>query len=164
MEHQKHNIRNPFAGNDNYRCFGCDPGNPIGLHLQFVLEGEEVAATWDPRVEFEGYPGVIHGGIQATLVDEIGAWYVYVVLGTAGLTKSLSVSYQKPALSQEGPYTVRATGERDGQRRAVIHVTLENASGEICSTAECEYVVFSEEIARKRFFFPGREAFLSSDG
>ena len=159
MEHQHEKVRNPFAGLDDYQCFGCDPDNPIGLKLQFVRSGETISARWEPRADLEGYPGVVHGGIQATLVDEIGAWYVYAVLGTAGVTKSLNIEYKKPALLDEGPFTVRGSGERSGKREARIHVTLENGSGETCAVAECIYMVFSEEIARKRFSFPGRDAF-----
>jgi uncharacterized protein (TIGR00369 family) len=159
MKHQRQIVRNPFAGNENYQCFGCDPHNPIGLKLQFTRTGNEISATWEPRADLEGYPGIIHGGIQATLIDEIGAWYVYSVLGTAGVTRGLNITYQQPALTAEGPFTIRGTGERDGKRQVRIHVTLENSSGEICAIAECLYVVFSEEIARKRFSFPGKEAF-----
>lgn len=163
MEHQDKIVRNPFAGLDNYQCFGCDPDNRIGLKLQFTRSGDTISALWEPRPDLEGYPGVVHGGIQATLVDEIGAWYVYAVLGTAGVTKSLNIEYKKPALLSDGPFTVRGSGKLDGKRQARIRVTLENASGETCATAECLYIVFKEEIARKRFSFPGKEAFISSE-
>ena len=160
MEHQRKIIRNPFAGVESYQCFGCDPHNPIGLKLQFVLKNDEVTATWEPRPDLEGYPGVIHGGIQATLADEIGAWYVYAVYATAGVTQSLEIQYKRPALVSDGPFTIRARGERDGDRQARIHVTLESASDEVCAEAECVYVLFSEAVARKRFLFPGKDAFF----
>ena len=160
MDDKKRPILNPFAGIGSYCCFGCDPHNPIGLKLKFVLRDDEVTTTWEPRPDLEGYPGVIHGGIQATLADEIAAWYVYAVYETAGVTKSLEIQYKRPALRADGPFTIRARGERDGDRHARIHVTLENASGEVCAETECVYVIFSEAVARKRFSFPGKEAFF----
>lgn len=163
MDHNKRRILNPFAEKGEYLCFGCDPHNPIGLKLQFVLSGEEVSAVWEPRPDLEGYPGLIHGGIQATLADEIGVWYVYTVFGTAGATESLEIKYKRPALRADGPFTIRARGERDGRRHVRIHVTLENASGEVCTEAECVYIVFSEVVARRRFDFPGKEAFFDPD-
>jgi uncharacterized protein (TIGR00369 family) len=159
MKHQQEIVRNPFAGLDDYQCFGCDPHNPIGLKLQFTRTGDAVSTVWAPRADLEGYPGVVHGGIQATLADELGAWYVYAILGTAGVTKSLTMEYKQPAFTHEGPFTIRGTGERNGRREARIHVSIENVSGEICALGECLYAVFSEEIARKKFFFPGKEAF-----
>ena len=66
-------INNVFA-KDDYHCFACSPTNEIGLRLHFFEEGDYVQAEWKPSKEYEGYPGTIHGGIQSTLLDEIGAW------------------------------------------------------------------------------------------
>jgi len=163
MDHNERRILNPFAGEGQYQCFGCDPHNPIGLKLQFVLSGDEVTATWIPRPDLEGYPGMIHGGIQATLADEIGIWYVYAVYETAGITKSLEIQYRRPAMVADGPFTIRARGEREGNRYAHIHVTLLSAAGDLCAEAECVYVLFSEAMARRRFSFPGKEAFFDQN-
>lgn len=156
-------IRNPYAGNPDYNCFGCDPGNPIGLKLEFSLADQAVFTTWSPRNDLEGYPGVVHGGIQATIADELAAWYVYAVLGTAGVTKDMQLSYLKPALTSQGPFDIRATGVRDGERRAVVEVELRNNAGELCTTATCLYALFTEELARRRFGFPGRDAFVDPE-
>jgi len=163
MEHQLRAIRNPFKDLDRYHCFGCDPDSPIGLKLEFARDGDAVVAKWEPRADLEGYPGVIHGGIQATLADEIGGWFIYAVLGTAGVTRSLSMRYKKPALTEEGPFSIRATGSAKDKRSAQIHVELINASGAVCTTAECDYAIFPEDVARKRLFFPGREAFYAPE-
>ncbi len=163
MDHNERRILNPFAGLGSYQCFGCDPHNPIGLKLQFVLRDDEVIATWAPRPDLEGYPGFIHGGIQATLADEIGAWYVYAVYATVGITKSLEIHYKRPALVSAGPFTIRARGERDGRRYARIHVTLESAANEVCAEAECVYAIVGEAVARSRFSFPGKEAFFDAN-
>jgi acyl-coenzyme A thioesterase PaaI-like protein len=52
------------------QCFACGARNPIGLHLHFREEGEEIVTDFTPGVEFAGFPGVVHGGILATLLDE----------------------------------------------------------------------------------------------
>jgi hypothetical protein len=52
-------------------CFACGDANPIGLRLDDIRrEGEEVHATLRPRPEYQGYPGVLHGGLSATALDE----------------------------------------------------------------------------------------------
>lgn len=65
-------IQNPYAisGRKEYLCFGCSPNNESGLNLEFWEEGEEVIAKWMPCKSFEGFVNVLHGGIQATLLDE----------------------------------------------------------------------------------------------
>ena len=54
------------------RCFGCGQQNPAGLRLRFrVKQGHEVEAEYLAPEHFCGAPGVVHGGIQAALLDEV---------------------------------------------------------------------------------------------
>ena len=55
---------------DYQRCFVCGQRNPFGLHLVFRREEESIVADFQPREEHQGFPGVIHGGIVAALLDE----------------------------------------------------------------------------------------------
>ena len=68
-------IVNPYAkaGRAEYQCFGCSPQNAKGLQMKFQLDGEEVVSVWNPQKWAEGYMNVLHGGIQATLLDEVAA-------------------------------------------------------------------------------------------
>ena len=53
-------------------CFVCGVENTHGLHLVFHQAGPgEVSADFTPPAHFEGYPGVVHGGIVAAMLDEI---------------------------------------------------------------------------------------------
>lgn len=153
-------VPNPYAGNRDYRCFGCDPNNPIGLKLEFTVDGDRVFCDWNPRADLEGYPGVTHGGILATLCDEIAAWYLHAVRGTAGMTRELSVSYHQPARAAEAPFRLEAHAIEEDSRSALIEVTVTGAAGTHFCTARCSYAVFSEAVARRRLGFPGREAFM----
>lgn len=52
-------------------CFGCGRENPIGLRIQFFVDGlNRVHADFTPRTEHQGFPGVMHGGLISTLLDE----------------------------------------------------------------------------------------------
>ena len=65
-------IKNAFAlRNSDYCCFGCAPDNVAGLHMEFFRDGEEFWSEWSPKEQFDGWKGVVHGGIQVTLMDEI---------------------------------------------------------------------------------------------
>ena len=53
-------------------CFICGLENPIGLHLHiYETESGTVESTYLAPDHFQGYPGVLHGGIVAAIVDEI---------------------------------------------------------------------------------------------
>ena len=53
-------------------CFVCGVSNPFGLHLKFynVSPGEIASDTVVPE-QYQGYPGVVHGGIVASMLDEL---------------------------------------------------------------------------------------------
>lgn len=53
-------------------CFICGLENPIGLHLHiYETEPGVVECNYLAPDHFQGYPGVLHGGIVAAMVDEI---------------------------------------------------------------------------------------------
>lgn len=152
-------VRNPFLGHDDYKCFGCDPHNPIGLAMSFTTDGTVVESRWEPREYYQGYTNVLHGGIQATLMDEIASWYVFRIIGSAGMTRALAVTYHKPARTDGGTVYLRAVATDRNRKSATIHCTLEQ-DGELRSEALCEYAVFSPEISMRRFAYPGVDAFI----
>ena len=53
-------------------CFICGLENPIGLHLKIYETAPGVIETTFTAPEhFQGYPGMLHGGITATILDEV---------------------------------------------------------------------------------------------
>ena len=53
-------------------CFICGMENPIGLHLHiYETAPGEVESTYTASDHFQGYPGVLHGGIVGAIIDEI---------------------------------------------------------------------------------------------
>ena len=53
-------------------CFICGMENPVGLHLHiYEIAPGEVESTYIAPDHFQGYPGVLHGGIVAAIIDEI---------------------------------------------------------------------------------------------
>ena len=52
-------------------CFGCGGENPIGLQAEYYQDEKKVYCTYTPREEYQGYPGVVHGGILCTILDEV---------------------------------------------------------------------------------------------
>jgi uncharacterized protein (TIGR00369 family) len=156
-------ITNPFnemASKGEYNCFGCSPANEIGLHLEFWEDGNEVLAKWMPDKKYEGWMGVLHGGIQATLLDEVAAWIVFIKLKTSGVTAEMNISYKKPVYLLKGEISVRGKLISTEKRLAKLECTLFDGNNEACATATVTYFCFPEEIARAKYNYPGVEAFL----
>lgn len=57
--------------NSNH-CFVCGRFNPRGLYMRFYDNGQdEVYAQHTIPAEYQGYPGIVHGGIVAAILDEV---------------------------------------------------------------------------------------------
>jgi acyl-coenzyme A thioesterase PaaI-like protein len=112
----------------DHNCFGCGALNPIGLHLRFYAldDGEGVWAPWMPTSEYEGYGGMIHGGIISTLMDEILAWSLYA-RDTWAVTARLNTTFRKPVRIGE---SVRLVGRivRDRGRLIELHGEIRRES------------------------------------
>jgi uncharacterized protein (TIGR00369 family) len=77
-------------------CFGCSPGNPVGLQLSFRRARQGCIASCIVPDRLCGFDGLVHGGIIATLLDEAAAWAVIAHLGKLGLTREMKTRYLKP--------------------------------------------------------------------
>jgi len=155
-------IHNAYADIAEYHCFGCSPTNPIGLKLHFWEEGEWVYAKWTPDKWYEGYLNVLHGGIQATLLDEIADWVLIVKLGTSGVTKNLNITYLKPVYVNQGEITIRAKFISQNENAVMTYAELMDKEGTVRSHAEIEYFAFPPEIAKRKYNFPEPEAFFET--
>lgn len=145
-------IKNPYVGKAGYECFGCSPANPMGLHMHFYEDGEAVVSFWKPVEYFQGWVDTLHGGIISTLMDETAGWVVTRKLQTSGMTMSLNVKFKRPVLTTDNLLTLRAWITARRRNIVTIHVTLENAAGELCDEADAVYYAFDEARAREMGF------------
>lgn len=125
-------------------CFLCGLENPKGLKLAFYAdENNRVIARFVPSEEYQGYPGVLHGGIICALLDEtIGRTLVRQDIWA--MTVELKVCFRRPVpLGQ--PLTV--IGELVNLRSRVMEGKgeIRLADGTVAATAEATYVRLSEE-------------------
>lgn len=82
---------------DDDLCFVCGKENIKGLKLNFSLDKEKksMQTIFTPEEWQQGYTGIIHGGIIATLLDEVMGKLAFK-LGINVLTAELSVRFKKP--------------------------------------------------------------------
>jgi uncharacterized protein (TIGR00369 family) len=152
-------LSNPFSSLDGYNCFGCSPDNPNGLRMQFFDEGDTVVSAWEPTDDFQGWHNVLHGGIQATLMDEIASWVVFAKLGTTGVTSKMEVKLSRPMHMDKGPVKLVAKLREMRRNIAVIDVELLDGEGTKCAEGIFHYFTYPEKLAKERLFYPGREKF-----
>ncbi|MBI9106274.1 MAG: PaaI family thioesterase [Spirochaetales bacterium] len=152
-------LRNPFVGVKDYCCFGCAPDNQNGLRMEFYEDGDDIVSIWDPEDHFQGYNYVLHGGVRASLIDELAAWVVFLKLKTAGYTTKLEVKYIQPAFTNRGKLTLRGRIAEIKKNIAVVDVELIDPDGKLVTSGVVEYFTIPEKIARKKMMYPGLEAF-----
>ena len=131
-------------------CFGCGKDNSKGLHVQSHWEGDEAVCIWISEPRYQGWQGLMNGGILATLIDchcmgtamaaayraegrQLGSdpYYRYA-------TGHISVDYLKPT-PNDVPITLRAQIVEIKDRKTRLTC---QAYAEGVMTAEAEVVAF----------------------
>lgn len=83
---------------NSLNCFVCGVENPVGLHLAFYEQPDgEVTCDVTLPERYQGYPGIVHGGIVASMLDEIaGRAAMQGNVARFMMTARLEVRYRKP--------------------------------------------------------------------
>lgn len=125
-------------------CFACGRRNPSGLGVDgFRLEGDDLVAELTPRPEWRGGPGVLHGGIAATAIDEILAWAGMIAERVVIVTATLELKYRKPVAIDGRPLHLRARLEERNGRRLRLSGSLD-VDGVPAVTGSGVYVVLHD--------------------
>ncbi|MBI4892504.1 MAG: PaaI family thioesterase [Acidobacteria bacterium] len=128
------------------RCFACGPQNPKGLHLHFERTPElAVTAAWTPLPDFDGYPGLTHGGIVATVLDEAMSKAVAVHAWRA-LTCDLSVRLRH-TIRSGCAYRVTGRVLSRRKRRILTEAVIHDAQGRECAFASAVFLAPVESSA-----------------
>jgi uncharacterized protein (TIGR00369 family) len=125
-------------------CFVCGESNPAGLRIRFHTDGKIVHARCLPRQEHIGFKGTIHGGITATLLDEIMVWACAVQTRRFGYSVELNIKYMHPLRPGE---EVEAVGELVSNRRNKIFEArgeIRSLEGKVLATGTAKYLAISE--------------------
>lgn len=126
------------------RCFGCGPANEHGLRLRFrriapgVVEGEYTAPEHQA-----GAPGVVHGGIQAVLLDETLGFAAHADRGPGEpdvdiVTVEFSLRYRRPAPTGQ-PLRLRGRLVRSEGRDLWVTGEIEDPQGRLLTEAEARW-------------------------
>ena len=133
---------------DYQRCFVCGQKNPFGLKLVYRQENDSVVTDFQPRQEHEGYPGVLHGGIVAAVLDEtLGRTAVLGNMVNWTMTGRLEIRYRRNVPSVP---LLRVRAWLDSERRRMIQargvLTLADDEQVILAEAQGTFMALPEQV------------------
>ena len=129
---------------DDY-CFACGRQNPkgIGMQVHYLQESETAESLLVLPREYQGWQEVIHGGILATLLDEIMMHAVWHFAGP-GLTLGLEVQFRQPLAPGE-PVLVRGQlTESKGSRLKARGEIIRQADHRLIANSQGRFLLLQE--------------------
>ncbi|MDD2568515.1 MAG: PaaI family thioesterase [Clostridia bacterium] len=132
--------------NNSRMCIVCGIENQLGIDARFYnLENNEVVAIFTPKEEHQSYPGRMHGGLSAAILDEtIGRGLKNLEPGNWAVTIELTTKYRKPVpLGVELKAVGRITNIKHRLVEGTGEIYLPN--GEVAVTAEAKYIKMSAQ-------------------
>jgi len=117
-------------------CFVCGRENPTGLKLDFYMveEGKTNSSFSLPKC-YEGYPGIVHGGIIAAILDETGGRALMTEPDRFFVTAQLNVRYRKPVHTETPLMAVGYAMDQKG-RVAKARSEIQNSNGDVLAEAD----------------------------
>lgn len=120
-------------------CFVCGVENPHGLHLRSHFDGHTVSLRYRPRPADVGYRHIMHGGLAATLLDEVMTWSAILAARRMCVAAEFTTRLIKP-ISVEMDLTVRAQIRRANSKLILTAGDILGVSGDILGSAEGKYL------------------------
>ncbi|MGM9536575.1 MAG: PaaI family thioesterase [Intestinibacter sp.] len=127
--------------NSSKSCLVCGVENDLGLKARFYqLENGELVSIFNSKEFHQSYPGRVHGGISAAILDETIGRAISISDETIwGVTGSLEIRYKKPVpLDCEIITVARVTRDTRKLFEGTGEIILPN--GDIAVTASAKYV------------------------
>ncbi len=127
-------------------CFVCGLENVHGLQLAFYREGDDsIVVNYTVPERFQGYPGVVHGGIVTTMLDEIlGRVFMFDDPNRFMFTAKLTTRYRHPVPIGE-PLKMVGSVVKDRGRIAEAKAELFGPDGDLLAEAEGLLVALPED-------------------
>lgn len=121
------------------RCFGCGPDSEQGLRASVCAVAREVQSSYTFGEEHSGIPGIAHGGLVATLIDDL-CGHLPVVAERRAVTRHLAVAYLKPVLVGVR-YDAVARVDTDEGRKLFVSCEGRSPEGELTFRGDALFVV-----------------------
>jgi uncharacterized protein (TIGR00369 family) len=115
------------------KCFFCGPATG-GLALELHYGDEGTFCEFVAHEKFQGYDGMLHGGIVTGILDEVMWWTLFMEKKVICATSKIEVQFKRPVLCGNGyrasGYLVGATG-----RTYQVSGQIESKEGRVCASS-----------------------------
>jgi len=131
-------------------CFGCGGGNARGMKLVFEADEskQRIIGRFRLGPEYQGASGFIHGGIIATVLDEVMS-KVSRFSNVRAVTAELTVEYLRPVRVDEELRVEGFATRRDG-RDLYQEGEIRNAAGVVLARGRGRFVIIDPERYNKK--------------
>lgn len=132
--------------NNSHMCLICGMDNTAGVKAQFYnMEDGSVGGLFTFRSEHQSYPGRVHGGMLATMIDELAGRVLWTDCpDKIAVTMDINVKYRKPV-----PYDVPLKGRgvymQKLSRAYSAKCYVMNMDGEVLAEGEAKYLIMPND-------------------
>ena len=138
------NLR-PLINKENHNCFACSSKNPSGLQMKFFTDGEALFSWLSVPDHLCGWDNQIHGGIVATILDEIMAWTTMYLLKKFAVTQTMTLDFHKPVYTGEEIHAESRVLEVKGKRTAKVEGVIYKEEKTLCAKCVGTFRLFTLE-------------------
>jgi acyl-coenzyme A thioesterase PaaI-like protein len=123
------------------RCYVCGPDNPGGLHITFEQDGSNGArGFYTAKEEHCGWPGLLHGGLAFTLMDEALAYALYFQ-ELYGVTARIETRFRQP-IAAGAKLIIRAWTLQQRRKLVEAHAEIRLDSDQGALVAEADAIMY----------------------
>jgi uncharacterized protein (TIGR00369 family) len=125
------------------RCFVCGKENPGGLQLDFSFSEDGLSAetVFVPDEKYQGWSGIVHGGMIMTVLDEVMA-QAAVHTGYKVVTGEITVKLKNPAKTGE-PLRCRGTIEHVKKKILYAGASAARQDGTVIAEATAKFFIIA---------------------
>jgi uncharacterized protein (TIGR00369 family) len=134
---------------DDHHCFGCSSANAHGLQMDFYYADNTVFSWLSVPEHLCGWNNLLHGGVIATILDEIMSWTAIYILKKFILTKKMTVEFIKPLTVGTKLTAKGMVFEIISDREAAIEGFLFDDRQRLCARSDGIYALFGADTAKK---------------
>ena len=121
-------------------CFACGPDNPIGLKIDFTVDGDSCTGKFTPTENHVGFQDTVHGGIIFSCLDDAMANVLYHQKRKAHTAKC-EIRYRK-ALQVGKPVKLRGWIESERRRLIILKSEIRLEEDEsLVAEAEASFMI-----------------------
>ena len=127
-------------------CFGCGHDNPIGLKLKFDWDGKVARARFTPNNRYQGWSGVVHGGIITAALDEAMA-YAAIFDGDNTITAAIEVKFKNLA-PLDKPLVINSSVTKKTRRLVETKATISSTDGTLIAEGTATQFIINPKLSQ----------------